>query len=388
MPIPLSYSWRNLLTRRLTTALTAAGMALVVFVLMATLMLAEGLRQTLVATGQPDNVLMLRKGSETEVQSGLDRQVAQVAATQPEYSPDSEGDLASAREVVVLMVLPKKDGRASSNVVVRGVGRASLSLRPHLRLIEGRAPARGSSEIMVGQNVAKKFAGVELGSTLRFAQRLWTVVGVFDAGQTAFASEIWGDANQLMQAFRRQAYSIVVARLSDPATFPGLKSRLEADPRLQIEVRREREFYEAQSKAMSRFLKVLGVSLTAIFSIGAMLGATITMHSAVASRVGEIGALRALGFQRRDILLAFLAEALLLGAVGGAAGVAASSLLGFLTFSTMNFQTFSELAFTFTLTWPIAASGMGFSLFMGAVGGLLPAVRAARLNIVEALRSG
>lgn len=388
MPIPLSYSWRNLLTRRLTTTLTAGGMALVVFVLMATLMLAEGLRQTLVSTGQPDNVLMLRKGSETEVQSGLERQVAQVAATQAEYAQDREGDLASAREVVVLMVLPKKDGRAASNVVVRGMGRASLDLRPNLRLVEGRAPVRGSSEIMVGQNVAKKFAGVELGATLRFAQRQWTVVGVFDAGQTAFASEIWGDADQLMQAFRRQAYSIVVARLGDADSFPALKTRLETDPRLQLEVRREREFYEAQSKAMARFLKVLGVSLTAIFSIGAMLGATITMHSAVASRVGEIGALRALGFRRRDILLAFLAEALLLGAVGGAAGVAASSLLGFLTFSTMNFQTFSELAFTFTLTWPIAVSGMGFSLFMGAVGGLLPAVRASRLGIVEALRSG
>lgn len=219
-------------------------------------------------------------------------------------------------------------------------------------------------------------------------QREWTVVGVFDAGNTGFASEIWGDANQLMQAFRRQAYSVVVARLADQAEFDALKSVLEADPRLQAEVKRERQYYEDQSKALARFLKVLGVSLTAIFSIGAMLGATITMYSSVASRVGEIGTLRALGFRRRDVLVAFLAEALLLGGVGGAAGVSCSALLGFLSFSTTNFQTFAELAFSFTLTGEIAAIAMGFSLFMGVVGGLLPAVRASRLGIVEALRSG
>ncbi|WP_243439006.1 ABC transporter permease [Fundidesulfovibrio soli] len=387
MAIPLSYSWRNLLTRRVTTVLTAGGMALVVFVFTATLMLAEGLRQTLVSTGSPDNVVVLRKSSETEVQSTLDRQVSSIAATQPELATDSQGRTMAAREVVVLFVLPKRNGE-KSNVVIRGMGETSLELRPQVRLIEGRMPAPGSTEIMVGQSVLSKFAGVGLGQTMRFGQRHWTVVGVFDAGRTGFSSEIWGDAEQLMQAFRRQAFSVVVAKLRDQDAFEAYKARIEGDPRLQAEVKRERQYYEDQSKALSRFLKVLGVSLTGIFSVGAMLGASITMYSSVATRTAEIGTMRALGFRRGDILLAFLAEALLLGALGGAAGVAASSLLGFLTFSTTNFQTFSELAFGFTLTGEIAATSVGFALFMGVVGGFLPALRASRLVIVEALRSG
>ena len=387
MAIPLSYSWRNLLTRRVTTVLTAGGMALVVFVFTATLMLAEGLRQTLVATGSPDNAVVLRKSSETEVQSSIDRNNANVAATQPEVAVDGEGRLLAARELIVLISLPKKSG-TSSNVVIRGANYASLELRPQVKLKEGRLPEPGSTEIMVGQSVLAKFAGVGLGQTLRFGQRDWTVVGVFDAGNTGFASEIWGDAEQLMQAFRRQSFSVVVVKLKDASDFDAYKARIEADPRLQAEAKRERQYYEDQSKALSRFLKVLGISLTCIFSIGAMLGAMITMYSAVANRVGEIGTLRALGFKRRAILAAFLAESLLLGFLGGATGVFFSAFLSIMTFSTTNFQTFAELAFRFSLTGEIAMWSMGFALFMGVSGGLLPALRASRLNIVEALRSG
>ncbi len=387
MAIPLSYSWRNLLTRRATTLLTAGGMALVVFVFTATLMLAEGLRQTLVATGSADNAIVLRKSSETEVQSVLLRETANICATRPEVATDGQGRLMAAKELVVLMSLTKKSGTAS-NVVIRGTGYASLELRPQIRLIQGRLPEPGSTEIMVGQSVVAKFMGVGLGQTLTFGQRQWTVVGVFDAGNTGFASEIWGDAEQLMQAFRRQAFSAVLVRLKSPSDFDSYRLAIEGDPRLQAEVKRERKYYEDQSKALSRFLRVLGVSLTAIFSIGAMLGAMITMYSAVANRVGEIGTLRALGFKRRAILASFLAEALLLGTLGGAAGLFFSSFLSFLTFSTTNFQTFAELAFKFSLTGEIAMWAMGFALFMGVAGGFLPALRASRLNIVEALRSG
>lgn len=388
MAIPLSYSWRNLLTRRATTILTAGGMALVVFVFTATLMLAEGLRQTLVSTGSPDNVVVMRKSSETEVQSSLERQVAQVAATQPQVAVDAQGRLLAAREIVILISLAKRSSGAASNVVIRGIGPASLELRPQVKLVAGRMPEPGSTEIMVGQSVLSKFAGVALGQTLTFGQREWAVVGVFDAGNTGFASEIWGDAEQLMQAFRRQSYSVVVAKLKHAGDFEAYRATVESDPRLQAEVKRERQYYEDQSKALSRFLRVLGISLTAIFSIGAMLGAMITMYSAVATRIGEIGTLRALGFKRRAILAAFLAESLLLGFLGGAAGLFFSAFLSFMTFSTTNFQTFAELAFRFTLTGEIALWSMGFALFMGVSGGLLPALRASRLNIVEALRSG
>jgi ABC-type antimicrobial peptide transport system permease subunit len=362
-------------------------MALVVFVFTATLMLAEGLRQTLVATGSPDNAVILRKSSETEVQSAMDRNSANVCATMPQVAVDAQGRLMAAKELLVLISLTKKSGTAS-NVAIRGTNYASLELRPQVALRQGRLPEPGSTEIMVGQNVVSKFAGVGLGQSLRFAQRDWAVVGVFDAGNTGFASEIWGDAEQMMQAFRRQSYSAVVVKLKDASDFEAYRAAIEADPRLQAEVKRERKYYEDQSKALSRFLTVLGVSLTGIFSVGAMLGAMITMYSAVANRVGEIGTLRALGFKRRAILTAFLAESLLLGLLGGAGGTFFAAFLGFMTFSTTNFQTFAELAFRFTLTGEIACWSMGFALFMGVAGGFLPALRASRMNIVEALRSG
>jgi len=386
MAIPLSYSWRNLLTRRGTTLLTAGGMALVVFVFTATLMLTEGLRQTLVATGSPDNAVVLRKSSETEVQSSVERSAASVVSSRPEVAVDSEGRLAAAKELVVLISLPKKSG-TSSNVAIRGTNYASIELRPQVVLREGRLPQPGSTEIMVGQSVISKFSGVSLGQSLRFGQRDWTVVGVFDAGNTGFASEIWGDAEQLMQAFRRQSYSVAVVKLKSRGEFIAFKEAVESDPRLQAEVKEERQYYEDQSKALSRFLRVLGITLTGIFSIGAMLGAMITMYSAVATRVGEIGTMRALGFKRRAILTAFLAESLLLGFLGGVGGLFFSSFLSFMTFSTTNFQTFAELAFRFTLTSEIVTWSLGFALFMGVAGGFLPALRASRLNIVEALRS-
>jgi len=388
MAVPLSYSWRNLWTRRLTTALTAGGMALVVFVFTATLMLAEGLHQTLVATGSPGNAIVLRKGSETEVQSGVTRDAASAVTTRPEIAVTADGRPLAARESVVLLALTKKSTGKVSNVVVRGVEQASLALRPIVRIMAGRLPRPGTFEIMVGENVAKGFVGAGLGQSLRFAKREWPVVGVFDAGNTGFSSEIWGDVEQLLPAFGRRGFSVVVAGLRAPSALPAFKTAIEADPRFQAEVWRETRYYEKQSDMMRKFLTVLGVALTAIFSLGAMIGAMITMYAAVASRVPEIGALRAMGFSRGGILLAFLLESLLLGGLGGLVGVGLAALLGFVTFSTINFQTFSELAFRFALTPGIVLLALAFSLTMGVVGGFLPAVRAARMPIVDALRQG
>ncbi len=386
MAVPLAYSWRNLKTRRLTTCLTAGGMALVVFVFTATLMLAEGLRATLVATGSPGNAIVLRKGSETEVQSGLERDLAQAMTTRPEIAPGGDGKALAARESVVLIALTKKSTGKASNVVIRGTEAASLALRPQVRIVSGRLPRPGTPEIMVGKVVASGFAKAEIGQSLRFGKREWPIVGVFDAGNTGFSSEIWGDADQLMPAFGRAAYSIVLAGLRDPGLFEAYKAAIEADPRLQAEVWRETRYYEKQSEMMRKFLTVLGVALTAIFSLGAMIGATITMYSAVAGRVPEIGTLRAIGFTRGSILAAFLFESMLLGLLGGLAGVGLAAGLSFVTFSTTNFQTFSELSFRFTLAPWIVALSLAFSLVMGVVGGFLPAVRAARMNIVAALR--
>lgn len=386
MAIPFSYSFRNLWTRRLTTVLTASGMALVVFVFASILMLSAGLTKTLVDTGSPDNVVVIRKGSASEVQSGIERQQASIVETEPEVAFGSGGRRLLAKEMLVLINLPKRGTNKTSQVVIRGIQPESLLLRPQVHLVQGRMPRAGSSEIMAGTSIARRFRGGGVGEHLRFGMRDWTVVGIFDAGNSAFSSEIWGDADQLMQAFRRPVYSSVIFKLADSSAFDAVKKRIESDPRLTLEARRETKYYADQSEMMAKFLRILGMSLTVIFSLGAIIGAMITMYSAVANRTSEIGTLRALGFQRGSILAAFLMESLLLGLVGGCIGLFFASFLQLFTISTLNFQTFSELAFSFTLTFEIFYKSLLFSLIMGFVGGVLPAFRAARKNIVEALR--
>ena len=388
MKIPFSYIAKNLWFRKLTTLLTAGGMALVVFVFAAVLMLDAGLKSTLVSTGSADNVVVIRQGSETEVQSGLLRDQAGLVETAPEVARGPDGLALASKEVVVLNSLPKRDEPGKrSNVIVRGMGEIGLELRPQVRLAAGRMFRPGSSEIVVGSSVAKQFAGVDIGQNLSFAGRQWTVVGVIDAGKTAFDSEIWGDVEQLMQAFRRTAYSSMIARLSSPAAADALSARLDEDPRLKVSLKRERQFYADQSKALSNFITLLGMALSVIFSLGAMIGAAITMYAAVATRTAEIGTLRALGFRQSSVLVAFLGESLLLALVGGVIGLAAASFLTAITISTTNFQSFSELAFSFRLTPRVVLESLGFALLMGLVGGFLPAIKASRMKIVDALRA-
>jgi ABC-type antimicrobial peptide transport system permease subunit len=385
--LPLSYSVRNLWTRKLTTILTAGGMALVVFVFAAVLMLDAGLKAALVATGQYDNVVVTRRSAVSEVQSSVDRNQARIIESQPELATGSRGARMVSKEAVLLIGLNKRGASVPLNVPVRGIGAEGLSLRPQVAIVSGRMFQRGGTEVVVGRSIAERFEHAELGQTLRFGARDWTVVGVFDAGGAAFDSEIWTDGEQLMQSFRRQSFSAVIARLSDPNAFEALKARLESDPRLTVEVRRERRFYEEQSELLSNFIKVLGLTLSIVFSIGAMIGAMITMYAAVANRVREIGALRALGFRRSNILAAFLLEALALTLIGWGVGLALAAPMQFVQISTLNWQSFSELAFRFTLTPGIMAISLAFAVAMGLMGGFLPAVKAARVEIVHALRT-
>jgi putative ABC transport system permease protein len=387
MKIPLGYIARNLWARRLTTILTASGLALVSFVFATVLMLDQGLRTTLVTTGEADNVVLIRRAADTEVQSGIERAQAAIAASHPAIALGRDGQPLLSKETVVLISLNKRGSDKPSNVIIRGVGARAAELRPQVRLTQGRMFRPGASEIVAGGSIARRFAGAGIGETLRFGQRDWTVVGLFDAGNSGFDSEIWGDCDQLLQAFRRNAYSSVVARLADPSLFDAFKRDIEGDQRLTLEAKRERDFYADQSRALSTFISILGMTLSVIFSIGATIGATITMYASVANRVGEIGTLRALGFQRRSILAAFLAESLLLALVGGLAGLLLASLMQLISFSTTNFQSFSELAFGFSLSPAIVIKTVLFALAMGFIGGFLPALRAARLRIVDALRA-
>ena len=385
--VPFSYIARNLWVRRVTTLLTAGGMALVVYVFATVLMMSEGIRSTLVATGQPDNTIVLRKGAGAEINSGIERRQAAILSTLPGIATDALGRPLISAEPVVLINLPKRSNGKPSNVTVRGTSDLGLQLRPGVNIVEGRMFRPGTSEIVVGRATAQGFAGVDIGASLRFAGRDWLIVGRTDSGRSGFDSEIWGDAEQMLQAFRRGAYSIVVFRLADAGLFEATRARIEDDPRLSLEAKPEIRFYAEQSEALATFINILGLSLAIIFSIGAVVGAMITMFAAVASRIGEIGTLRALGFRRGAVLTAFMAESLLLSALGGVVGLAAASVMQVVDVSTTNFQTFAELAFAFVLTPRIAVQTLAFALAMGVVGGFIPAWRAARLQIVDCLRA-
>jgi putative ABC transport system permease protein len=385
--IPFSYALKNLGARKVTTGLTAAGMAMVVFVFATVLMLQEGLRKTLVDTGSDDNVVVTRRSSGTEVQSAIDRAQAGVIESQPEIAYGEDGRARVSKETVVLITLQKRDSDKRSNVVIRGLGEQGTGLRQQVHIVEGRMFRPGSAEIVTGRSIADRFRGARVGERLRFGTREWSVVGTFDANRSGFDSEIWGDAEQLMQAFRRPVFSSLILKLADASKFDVLKQRLESDPRLTVEAKREAVFYAEQSEVLANFIGYLGLTLSIIFSIGATIGAMITMYASVASRTAEIGTLRALGFRRSGVLAVFLLEAILLGLGGGALGLGLASFMQFFTISTMNWQSFAELAFSFRLNSAIVTKALCFAVAMGLAGGFLPAMRASKLNIVDALRA-
>ncbi len=389
MKIPLKYSLRSLGTRKLTTGLTMLGVALVVFVFTAVLMMAQGLQRAMVDTGSDDNAIILRKSANAEISSIVSLDQAAIITALPEVALTPDRKPLASKEIVVIINLEYSDKPGLSNVTVRGVGQEAFNLRPQVKLVEGRLFSFGSREVVVGSSVTGRFRNVAIGQTLKFGGDQWTIVGKFDAGGTAFDSEIWGDVDQLGQAFNRTgSCSAVTVRLAERDKFAEFTSWFQKDNRLQtLEAKRERQFYAEQSELMATFIRVLGIVVTVIFSFGAMIGAMITMYAAVANRTMEIGTMRALGFRRRSILVAFLIEALFLSILGGVAGLLMASVLQFFSISLLNFGTFSEIAFSFTLSPAIIVTTFIFSLFMGLVGGFLPAVRAARMSILNALRA-
>jgi ABC-type lipoprotein release transport system permease subunit len=387
MRVPIKYSYRNLWTRKTTTILTMGGISLVVFVFAAVLMLAYGLKKTLVTTGSEENIILIRKSSNSEMISTVSRDQANLIKTMPEIRI-VDGKPLTATELVVVINLQKYATNDMANVIVRGVSGESMKIRPQVKLTEGRLWNTGSAEIIVGRSIAKRFQGCKVGQTLRFGTRDWQIVGIFDAGSTGFESEVWGDVEQMMPAFGRPVFSSLTLQLDDLKNLKAFQARFESEPRLQqLEIKKEKQYYAEQSEVMATFIRVLGLFITIVFSFGAMVGAMITMYASVANRTVEIGTLRALGFRRRNILLAFLLEGLLLSFIGGIVGLFLASFLQAFTISTLNFGTFSELAFGFNLSVSIVFWSLFFALTMGLLGGFLPAVRASRLNIVNALRA-
>ncbi|MBP1648495.1 MAG: putative transporter protein [Bacteroidetes bacterium] len=388
MKIPLKYSLRSLWTRRLTTVLTMIGIALVVFVFAAVLMMAHGLQKTLVATGSDDNMIVLRKSASGEITSIIGREEAAIITSLPQVARLPDGKALASGEVVVIVNLQYVGTEGYANIMVRGVSPEASLLRPQARLTSGRLFRFGSREVIVGSSVARRFQGAGLGERIKFGGDLWEIVGIFDTEGSGFDSEIWGDGDQLGQAFERSVFSTVTVRLTSAAQRQEFLTAFEADRRLQtLEAKPEKQFYEEQSELMAMFIRILGIAITVIFSVGAIIGAMITMYAAVSNRTVEIGTLRSLGFRRRSVLSAFLVESFLLSMLGGLAGLLLASILQFFSVSMINFASFSEIAFSFALSPEIILMSLLFAVIMGIVGGFLPAVRAARLDILSALRA-
>jgi putative ABC transport system permease protein len=390
--VPVIYNLRSLKVRKVSTFLTGLGLALVVAVFAVVMMLSKGIKETLVSTGDPANVKILRKGAGNEVQSGLQPDQVRLLTASPEVALLGDGTPQASAESLVLIFALKKGHQSEqdgSNVTVRGVGPHALQVHSSVH-INGRMVNPGTSEIVVGKNFANNFENGSLGGALHFARRDWTVVGIIDSGGSGFDSEIWGDVDQFVDAFqRRGAFSSLTMRLKDPSMLKAMQGRMAADPQLnQLEAKSETEYYASLSEGMSTFISALGMIVAFIFALGAALGAMITMYAQVAARTREIGTLRALGFRRRAVLVSFLTESMILGLLSGVAGIAIASLAQFASLSTMNFQTFSECTFKFVMTPQIIVSSLIFSAILGYAGGLLPAVRAARMPIVEATRGG
>jgi len=386
MGLVSSYNLRSMIVRKGTAAMTAGGIAMVVAVFVMTLAIAQGFRATLVASGSPGNAIVLRKGATAETVSAVLRQDVPLIESLPQVARDPNGRPMASSELVVIIALPRQTDNQPANVPVRGVSPRAFTVRDSLKFVEGHAFTPGTREINVGRLAMGRFKGLSLGSDVKFGATTWKVAGIFTADDAAFESELWGDVDLMMPAFQRDGYQSMTVKLADASMFDSFKAAVEGDPRLHLVPQREQDYYAEQSRVLTTVIRVFGTFVTLILSIGAMFGAMNTMYAAVAYRTREIGTLRALGFSRFRIVTAFLSESIALAIVGGVLGCILALPVHGLSTGTTNFTSFSEVAFKFRITPALMAGGLLFSAVMGAVGGLLPAIRAARIPVARALR--
>jgi putative ABC transport system permease protein len=386
MGLITNYNLRSMIVRKGTAAMTAGGIAMVVAVFVMTLALAQGFKATLVASGSPGNAIVLRKSATAETVSAVLRSDVPIIESLPQVARGSDGRPLSSPELVTIIALPRQTDNQPANVPVRGVGPRAFEVRETLTFVEGRRFTPGTREINVGRLAVGRFKGLTVGSDLKFGSTTWKVAGVFTADDAAFESEVWGDVELMGPAFQRAGYQSITVKLADPSMFDSFKAAVEGDPRLYLQPHRELDYYAEQSLAMTTVIRVFGTFVTLILSIGAMFGAMNTMYAAVAYRTREIGTLRALGFSQFRVVTAFLAESIALAVIGGVLGCILALPVHGLSTGTTNFSSFTEVAFKFRITPALMAGGLVFSAVMGAVGGLLPAIRAARIPVARALR--
>jgi putative ABC transport system permease protein len=387
MAIPIIYNLRSIRRRWTSSIVAVLGIAGAVGVFVAMLAMAHGFQATLVQSGSPSNALVMRAGASSEMVSAVTLDQERIIESEPGVARE-EGQPVVSPEVIVMAPFPLISTGTDANVQVRGVSGRALEVRPNVHMVQGRFLRPGLTELVVGRNAVTTYRGLDLGRTIRFGGGTWTIVGVFDAGGTAFDSEVWADATILDQVYNRptNVYQSVTAHLTSPAAFQGFKDALVADPRINLDVQRESDYYRKQSQTLTTLITVLGSIIGAIMGIGAVFGALNTMYSAVAERSREVATMRAIGFGAVSVVVSFMIEALVIAGIGGALGGLAVLPLNGFTASTLNFQTFSNIAFAFRVTPGLLAGGIAFALFMGLVGGTPPAIRAARRPVSVALR--
>ncbi|HVD04468.1 MAG TPA: FtsX-like permease family protein [Gemmatimonadaceae bacterium] len=388
MKIPFVYNVRSVTQRPVSTALTALGIGLVVAVFVAMLALANGFVAALVKTGSSDNVLLLRRGADSEMSSSIAREAISIISASPHIATGADGRPMVSPETYIVLNIRRTGGDefAVANVVARGVSDKAFEVRRNIKVIEGRRFASGQSEICVGSKLAGRFANVNVGDVLRFSNRNWTVVCRFTADGSSFESEIWGENEQFQSVFRGGSFQDVAFRLKDPAGFEDAKRAFLADQRIQVDAHRESEFYASQSQLLGSLLRFLAIMITSIMAVGAVFGAVNTMYAAVSSRTPEIAVLLTLGFQPRSVLASFLTESALIAFVGGIVGCLLALPINGVVTSTTNWASFSEIAFAFRVTPKLLLSGILFAVVMGVVGGFFPARRASKLPVIQALR--
>lgn len=387
MAIPITYNVRSLRVRWTSTIVAVLGIAGTVGVFVAMMSLAKGFQMTLIGSGSPSNAIVMRAGASSEMMSGVGLDQVHVVQDAPGVARGANGPLVSP-ETVVIAPFPLKTTGTAANVQVRGVSDKVLDVRPTVKIVSGRFFHAGLNELVVGSNVPRAYGGLELGDTVKFGGGTWTVVGVFDAGGTAFDSEVWCDSAVLKDVYKRPAntFQSMTVRLTSPEAFQAFKDSISSDPRLTLQVDRERDYYAKQSQSVTTMITVLGTMVALVMAVGAVFGALNTMYSAVAERAREIATMRAVGFGAPSVITSFVFESLCIALVGGIVGCIAVLPVNGITTGTMNWQTFSHTAFAFRITPPLMISGIVFALAMGLLGGVPPAIRAARARISVTLR--
>jgi putative ABC transport system permease protein len=386
--IPFIYNIRSIRARYTSSLVAILSIAGVVAVFIAVLAMANGFQKTLVDSGSPRNALILRGGATSEMESALTLEQVRIIQDAAGVAKGKDNASLISPEVVVIAAFPLKATGTDANVQVRGVSDRVLEVRDNVRITEGRFIKSGLSELIAGRNAASTYSGFTVGNKVDFGGNEWTVVGLFDSGGTAFDSELWCDANVINQTYKRpeNIFQSITARLTSVDAFDEFKAALSTDPRLTVSVDREVNYYAKQSQAVTVLIKVLGFLVASVMGVGAIFGAINTMYSAVSARAVEIATLRAIGFKERNVIVSFIAESLLISALGGILGALVILPINGSVASTMNWQTFSHISFAFQVSWDIILEGVVFALIMGFLGGLLPAYRASRIPVAVALR--